>query len=373
MKKLLFALFLVLGLAFSLNVSADDMLSVYMENAENATFSGENGLTFYNAVTGQWLYAAAPEETVTVTAHDSGFSAEGKFNAEAEMLSVISVNQAPISWNGRKYRGYFRLDRQGGEFTVVNFVHMDNYLYSVLGREMSDSFPQEALKAQAICAKNFALGERGRHGNYDLCATTHCQAYSGVDAESADTVAAVAAVSGQAAYYDGKIAPLYFFATSGGVTEDIKNVWGSDIPYLKSVQDPYEPLDKASNLEWTKVMTAAEIEDRLTSRGIYIGKLIDIHADETAPTGRITALTFTGTEGSHTVYRESCRTTLGLNSQWFWLEPGYNDSGEPIYTISGRGWGHAVGMSQWGAYGMAQAGFNYIDILTHYFTGIYVQ
>lgn len=373
MKKLLFAFLLVLGLAFALNASADDMLSVYLEDADTAGFTGENGLTFYNAVTGQWLYTSAPGETVTVSGQNWGFTAAGKFNAGAEKLSVISAYQAPISWNGRKYRGYFRLDRKGGMFSVVNFVHMDNYLYSVLGREMSESFPQEALKAQAICAKNFALGERGRHGDYDLCATTHCQVYSGVDAESYATVAAVAAVSGQAAYYGGNIVPLYFFATSGGCTEDVKNVWGSDIPYLKSVQDPYEPIAQASNWGWSEVMTADEIEDKLASEGIYVGDLTDIHADGIAPTGRITALTFTGTAGRHTVYRESCRTVLGLKSQWFWIEPWYNDYGALVFTVSGRGWGHGVGMSQWGAYGMAQAGFNYIDILTHYFPGIYVQ
>ncbi len=373
MKKLMFALCLIFLMALSVTAGAEDMLSVYLDESSTASFTGENGLTFYNAATGQWLYTAAPGETVTVTAHDWGFSAGEKFNSGAEMLSVISVYQAPISWNGHKYRGYFRLDRQGGSFNIVNFVHMDNYLYSVLGREMSESFPQEALKAQAICAKNFALGERNRHGSYDLCATTHCQVYTGVDAESYSTVCAVAAVSGQAAYYGGKIVPLYFFATSGGCTEDIKNVWGSDIPYLKSVPDPYESPARATNWGWSTVMTAAEIENKLESKGIYIGSLLNIHAGEIAPTGRITALTFNGTDGSHTVYREQCRSILGLNSQWFWLEPGYNGNGELIFTISGRGWGHGVGMSQWGAYGMAEQGYSYVDILTHYFTGIYVN
>ena len=225
LKRLVFVLGVFLAsLLAAISVSAEDntMVKVGLKYGNNAvtaaSFSGENGLSFYNAVTGELLYFASPGETVALAKSGSGFGSEGKFTADnVTLLSVISVDRAPISYDSQKYRGYFLLDRSGGgNITVINIVHMDNYLYSVLGKEMSSSFPQEALKAQAICAKNFVLGEEGRHSGFDVCNTTHCQVYSGVSGESAETIAAVDAVSGKAAYYNGKIVPLYFSPQAAG-------------------------------------------------------------------------------------------------------------------------------------------------------------
>ncbi len=372
MKKILFVLCLVFGIMFAVEAGADSsMVSVGMESgASYARFSGENGLDIYDAVYGNLLYHAAPGENVDIYSYDGGFTSEGKFDAPISMLSVISVELAPISWNSEPYRGYFRLDRDGGTFTVVNFIHMDNYLYSVLGEEMGDYFPLEALKAQAICAKNFALCAHGRHSGYDVCATTHCQVYGGVNSESPNIKAAVDAVSGQAAHYAGDLVQLYFFATSGGATEDVSNVWGSVSPYLVSVPDPYEPADRASRYTWSTVLTSWEIQSKLADKGIYIGEITNVTVDEVTPAGRALTLTITGTEGSHTVRRESCRTILGLSSQWFTVNPYYDEAGTLCFAIDGRGYGHGVGMSQWGAYGMAMQGFSYVDILVHYFPGI---
>lgn len=409
MKKLVFVLCLILGLCLSGGAYAEEtMIQVGLGNASSATFSGENGLSFFNAGTGDLLYFAAPGESVTV---DADFRADGKFAADIELMSIASVNRAPISYNGSGYRGYFLLIKDGGSFKVINYVHTDNYLYSVLGKEMSSSFPQEALKAQAICAKNFVLGEKGRHKGYDVCATTHCQVYSGVSGESDATRAAVDAVSGKVAYYNGEIVPLYFFATSGGATESVKNVWGMDVPYLQSVSDPYEPADRALRHTWTVTLTAEEVRNKLSGKGVNIGDITSITIDETTGSGRVLALTFHGTSGSHTVRRETCRTILGLNSQWFTIASGdlvattgpvggnavitgngiqslegysilsangvslFSGLASPakVFTINGRGYGHGVGMSQWGAYGMAEQGYSYEDILTHYFTGIHIE
>lgn len=413
LKRFLFALGLILASLFAaMSVSAEDETMVLVgikygsSSVTSASFVGENGLSFYNAVTGELLYFASPGEAVTVIKSGNGYASEGKFMADnVTLLSIISVNRAPISYESKLYRGYFILDRSGGNITVINNVHMDNYLCSVLGKEMSPSFPQEALKAQAICAKNFVLGEEGRHNGFQVCNTTHCQVYAGVSGESAATRTAVDAVSGKAAYYNGKIVPLYFFATSGGATESVKNVWGMDVPYLQSVSDPYEPVGLASYYTWTATFTADEIKGKLADRGINIGDITNITIGETSASGRALSLTFWGTAGSHTVRREACRTVLGLKSQCFTIsgltatsgavEGGsvLTDSGVQelegysilsgngvsdfvgqagVFTFNGRGYGHGVGMSQWGAYGMAQQGYNYVDILTHYFTGIYI-
>ena len=191
-----------------------------------------------------------------------------------------------------------------------------------------------------------------------------------MNSESPNIKAAVDAVSGQAAHYAGDLVQLYFFATSGGATEDVSNVWGSVSPYLVSVPDPYEPADRASRYTWSTVLTSWEIQSKLADKGIYIGEITNVTVDEVTPAGRALTLTITGTEGSHTVRRESCRTILGLSSQWFTVNPYYDEAGTLCFAIDGRGYGHGVGMSQWGAYGMAMQGFSYVDILVHYFPGI---
>ena len=419
LKKLLFALGLILASLFAaMSAMAEDNTVVkvglkYGNSAvSSANFSGGGGLSFSNAATGEQLYYASPGETVAVKKSGNGFASDGKFSADnVGQLSVKSADSSQISYEGQLYRGSFLLSRSDGNITVVNAVHMDNYLYGVLGKEMSSSFPREALKAQAICAKNFVLGEEGRHSGFDVCNTTHCQVYAGVSGESDSIRAAVDAVSGKAAYYNGKIVPLYFFATSGGATESVVNVWGMDIAYLQSVSDPYEPADKASRYTWTATFSPGEVKDKLSAKGVNIGEITKITIDETTSSGRVLALTFHGTGGTHTVRRETCRTILGLSSQWFAIESGdmvatsgtlggksvltgngiKNLEGRSIlsasgvsvfsgqavtdgsFTINGRGYGHGVGMSQWGAYGMAEQGYTYEEILTHYFTGIYIQ
>ncbi|MGN1097754.1 MAG: SpoIID/LytB domain-containing protein [Clostridia bacterium] len=433
MKKTLIPLCLFLVCVFAgIGASAEEaMVRVGLKYGNSAVssaeFMSEYGLKFYNAVTGELLYTSAANEKVTVAKSGSGFASDGKFTAAGiKKLSVQSVNSTPITYGGAKYRGYFLLDISGGEnITVINNVHMNQYLYSVLGKEMSASFPIEALKAQAICAKNFVLGEKNRHSGagFDVCATTHCQVYAGVSSEADSTVKAVDAVDGKAAYYDGEIVPLYFFATSGGKTESVENVWGMKVPYLVSVDDPYEPADKASNYTWTATLTAEEISERLAAKNMSVGTVTEITVDKTAPSGRVLELTFNGTGGSKTVTRSECRSVIGtdkLYSQWFTVSSdgsggsadvmmsvngavggtkaltskgtaeikgkkilsadgitefsgGVSSAAGRVFTFSGRGYGHGVGMSQWGAYGMAQQGYSYVDILTYYFTGITIK
>ena len=206
---------------------------------------------------------------------------------------------------------------------------------------------------------------------------------------------------------------MYFFATSGGQTEDVENVWGTAYGYLKSVPDIYENPEKASRYRWSLNLTRAQIEEKLNSAGVSIGNLKKIEINSVSNTGRVTQMTFHGTEGSYTAKREKCRTILGLYSQKFTVTAdgdasiittsgvaqtplyalntngicsisGYNaltgkgtitnisinEDGADSYRIDGGGYGHGVGMSQWGARGMAENGFTYDQILHHYFTNI---
>ena len=386
------------------------------KSGDSFTVSGTSELTVYNAVTGDVLYISQPNEEVYIQMGSTGFMSSGKFDAST--ISKISVhsNDKIVSFDGKKYRGYIyaaRLDN--GELLVINYVGTDDYVSSVLGKEMSYTWPLEALKAQAVCARNFVLTRGSTHKNYgfDVCQTTHCQVYGGLESEHENTRRAAMETKGILAKYNGEVVGLYFFATSGGQTEDVENVWGSPYGYLKSVPDTYENPQKASRYSWNESFTRDEIEQKLTNAGVNIGTLKNITVDTTSASGRVTQLTFHGTSDNYTVKREKCRTILGLYSQKFTVNPdgqraivttsgkaeaplyavtsggvkalagysvlsgtnqkGYINAGienASSYTINGGGYGHGVGMSQWGARGMAETGFTYDKILTHYFTGI---
>lgn len=390
----------------------------YGSNAGNSvTVSSTDGVNIYDDVSGTLFYTAQPSEEVYIEMGSTGFASWNKFDASGyTKLSIQPANGGTIVCDKAEYRGHILIEkRENGELLVINYVGIDEYVSSVLGKEMSYTWPKEALKAQAVCARNFVLTRGSTHKAYgfDVCSTTHCQVYGGVQSEHANTRQAVEETKGIVARYNGELVGLYFFATSGGQTENVENVWGTAYGYLKSVPDTYENPQKASRYHWSVSLTRAQIEEKLNNAGASIGSLKKIEINSVSDTGRVTQMTFHGTEGSYTVKREKCRTILGLYSQKFTVAAdgdaniittsgiaqtplytlssngikttfGYNaltgngiianlpidENGADSYIIDGGGYGHGVGMSQWGARGMAENGFTYDQILHHYFTNI---
>ncbi len=379
--------------------------------------SSGGGIMVYNAQSGALLYTAGNDEQLYIEAGSTGFAALGKFSAENTLkISLQPQNGSLIYCDGKPYRGYILAELKAAEqICVMNVLGTDDYVASVLGKEMSYTWPIEALKAQAVCARNYVLCRGNAHKGYDfdVCATTHCQVYGGYESEHENTRRAVNETKNIVAKYQGKPVALYFFATSGGYTENCENVWGNEVGYLKAVEDKYENPQKASRYNWNVTLTRTQIEEKLKNAGANIGTLKSIAVNEVSSSGRVTKLTFTGSESSYTAKLEKCRTVLGLYSQKFSITSdgaasavttaGKADAplsvlsadglGKPValkaingaysigevsllsaesenYIITGHGYGHGVGMSQWGARGMAESGFSYTDILHHYFTNI---
>lgn len=391
-----------------------------------ALIKSSDALTVYNAETGDVLYTGTPGEAISIISDVNAFTSADKFYAPSvQKISVQPQNGQVITLDSTSYRGYILLSREAnGLMTVINVVGTEDYVASVLGKEMSYSWPKEALKAQAVCARNFVLCRGNSHKGYDfdVCTTTHCQVYAGLSGEHESTINAAYETKGMLATYNGAVVPLYFYATSGGYTEDVENVWGSKHGYLKAVPDTYENPQKASKYKWSVTLTKEQIEEKLQASGVNIGALKDITVDKVSESDRVTQMTFIGDSGSHTVKREKCRTSLGLYSQKFTVLSGnspnefatlYTTIGDvkgpfyitsggttvslssfsvidgsgkistlntktttvapDTYVIDGGGYGHGVGMSQWGARGMAENGFTYDEILKHYFTGIELE
>ncbi len=321
---------------------------------------------------------------------------------------------------GSEYEGYLTIINNEGKLTVINTVELEQYLCSVVGREMSSSFEIEALKAQAVAARTYALKKLGRHESYgfDVCAGVHCQAYLGVSAHHEKITQAVLETKGQALYYDNKLIDAVYSATSGGYTEAAVNVWGTDHPYLQAVSDEYEEEDVYGH-SWEKTLTADDATKIMKEHDFDVGFVTDIRIDEVTENGAVTKLTVVGTKGEKEFKRESCRNIFAAYtlSQAYTITPvtkepmlyttggavdkvnlyllSFEESlkyiGQQIYLLSadgvykkekdenvsyiftGRGYGHLVGMSQNGANGMAKNGFTYDEILLHYYTGAELQ
>lgn len=248
-----------------------------------------------------------------------------------------------VKIKGTRYRGDIIISSKGSEdkktLQVINHLEVESYLRGVVPREMPVSWYMEALKAQAVTARTYALRSLGRHRDegYDLCCGQHCQVYGGADAEFDRTDEAVESTEGRVLTYQGQLAQTFYHATNGGHTEVPENVWSNSLPYLESMPDPYddpanEDILVHSRAEWGPLeFTRQDLEKRLESHGIDIGPLLDVKIREKAPSGRVIDLEFVGAEGSYNASREKSRTIFsyadedgnnqpGLNSQMFDLE-----------------------------------------------------
>lgn len=329
------------------------------------------------------------------------------------------------------YRGGFETKFLADGLTVVNIVPVESYLYSVVCREMSSSWPVEALKTQAVCARNFALGRINYHKKYgfDVCRTVCCQAYSTTADQSESVHAAVDETRGQLLFHNDTLVQAVYSSSMGSSTESVENVWGTPFPYLVSVENPYEDTENIYNGKWTKTLTTERATQIMSNLGYDIGAVTDIQAIEYTPTGRVLKLRVVGTGGEKVFQRESCRTVfseatysqkytvsrggtavypvvyvasgnkaqsktmtsvsvLSGNNKITTVSNNYvvsngkvvkkhstqkNSGDSNTFVFTGEGWGHGVGMSQYGAKGMAEAGFDYEEILTHYYTGTHLK
>jgi stage II sporulation protein D len=348
------------------------------------------------------------------------------------IMPDITGDSDPQTWfKNNTYRGGFEYKRlSGNDITVINYVRLQDYVKGILPYEMSSSWPMEALKAQALCAKGYTLSNMGKHSvsGFDLCNTTDCQVYRGTYYASSNSDKAVDDTYGEFLLYNGEHVCAYYHSCDGGATEDACNVWGKDIPYLKGVIDPYEDIGKTWRLE----LTLEQLNWLAGAKGYSFGNLVNIYVSETTPMGNVRSITLVNSSGkSYSLSGEAARTffytpTLGntITSQRYTITPKYDRPvGSPVYingasyslkslkgvyaiggsgkaqltgdsavvitgsgnaevtasgadvppigfTISGSGYGHNIGMSQWGAYAMAQKGFTYDQILKFYYTGV---
>lgn len=209
-----------------------------------------------------------------------------------------------------RYRGSIQIDVIAGKLRAINMVGLEQYLYGVVPSEMPFNWLPEALKAQAVVARSYALATR-RTGAFDLYPDTRSQVYLGIEHEKPSTNAAVNATAGQVVLYEGEVAKTFFFSTSGGRTASAEDVFGEPVPYLVSVPDPYDSI--SPHHDWGPlVFTGGKLAKVLKMKG----RVVDLQP-ELNSSGRIKVLTVVGTKSTIAMQGADLRRRLGLRSTWF--------------------------------------------------------
>jgi len=405
--------------------SAKDSVQITSDAGFNVGYmDGGNFIHLYSF--GESSLSVAPTgNSATINVAGSVYDINGGNYAFAPINGIVKINGAP-------YRGGVEfIPDSNGKLTVINFVNINDYIAGVVGKEMSSSWPIEALKAQAVCARSFTITTWNKHSHqgFNLCGTQDCQAYLGMSGESESTRRAAAETRDQVVKYGSKIVETLYSSSHGGSSAYSKYVWGSELPYLTAVEDNFEANTGNPYETWTVVLTKADIEAKLKAKSINIGEVVDFKVTGADEFGRTYEVTIYGSNGTYVIKNDKTRTFFGLKSQKYRITPSNAAPAGPVqkevefsivpneyayasgvfvdalgafhnqtsgasfwnsgsstanqnptpesvaqyYTLTGHGWGHGLGMSQYGAKGMANLGYDYVAIIEHYYKGAKVS
>lgn len=264
-----------------------------------------------------------------------------------------------VSWGGELYRGAISFVARDSRLLVINRLDLEDYLRGVVPAEMQASWPQEALKAQAIAARSYVLNSLEPQSDYDICATTHCQVYSGTALENPLSDQAIADTRGLVLTYGGTFARTYYHSDSGGVLASSSEVWGEDLPYLQARADVQADTP---HRRWSFAIDPAQLASAVRAAGFEIGTPTGLTVLSFTASGRVDGLQVRGTSGTAQFHGNETTALLrgvGLKSTRLTVTG-------PL-SVSGDGWGHGVGMSQYGARSLAHAGHAYDEILAFYY------
>lgn len=398
--------------------TAETELRVLLRRADALEVAALGGPLQLRDADGRTLLTLAPGQSLAlapsgggIAARRSGSGADLRLPPSAAALRLEPLDPASpalLALGERRYRGRLVVRREGDQLLAVNHIGLEAYLPSVVGSEMPASWPLEALSAQAVAARTYALSQRRPAAAFDVKATVASQVYRGVEAETASTRAAVARTRSQVLLHDGSLIQAVFHSSSGGSTENSGEMWSRQLPYLVSVpdfdhtspvsawqlrfspeqlRDLFRETDGAARIEVLAAsasgrirrarvigprgsldLTGAELRQRLGLRSTLVrfafeqgGAAPQAEATLEAPAdGALPADSATGS------------VTLAAARARLLPPPPLTATGRleaPILVASGRGFGHGVGMSQWGAYAMALRGSSYAEILRHYYRG----
>ncbi|MBI5328734.1 MAG: SpoIID/LytB domain-containing protein [Deltaproteobacteria bacterium] len=311
-----------------------------------------------------------PFSPITIALEESGALIVNNSKTDSSKV-VFSSDNDMLYLNGRKYRGKMEIIKEQKGLLVINELPLEFYVAGLINHEISSKWHMEVVKTQAVIARTYAIYQKKKRNTwaYHVESTVADQVYAGSIAEDDRSLYAVKETAGEVLTYNGEFALTVYHSNGGGMTEDSKNVWGGDYPYLKQVKSLF---DKDSlNFSWTLNITSQSIESALKGAGYSITDIKDITPLHTTNSGRVTKVIIYHSKGDTDITGEDLRKAVGydkLKSTIFTVQA-INGS----FVFNGKGSGHGVGLSQWGAKGMAEKGYRYRDILEHFYPGTRIE
>ncbi|MGH7524440.1 MAG: SpoIID/LytB domain-containing protein [Gemmatimonadales bacterium] len=365
-------------------------------NVHRATIGSGGGLRIEDPDEGdiRQLDAGASFDAVTRGPDVALLDTRGAVSRPVLVIEPVD-RTGTLRLNGRDYRGALELRRSDSGLTVINRIPLEEYVAGVVGAELGQRAPgeMEALKAQAIASRTYAIRNQGRwkQRGYDLASTTSDQVYAGEAADNSLAVTAAAATRGEILTWNGQPIDAFYFSTCGGRTEDGAAAFaGAARPYLHSIDD-VDPSGTpwcagSPRFHWTAGWTAGELAATLRRTlppenlpTALASGVTDLRIIDRTRTGRVASLALANRNGRVVITGQAIRRVLSpadggpLRSADFTIRISRSGGRIERVDIDGRGNGHAVGMCQWGAIGRARAGQDYRTILASYFPGTDIQ
>ena len=375
MKKI-FSVIFIITLTLMLNIgfvipaqnSLDPVMRVLIiDDKESISLRLRGGYKIYTVNSDTPLMEGS-NLLANVTATTGGLVV-GEKEIKTSGVKVKVAKDSNIYVDGRQFRGDIDIVRKDNlKLMVINYIALDDYLYGVLYHEVSHRWPMEAIKAQAVAARTFALyqARQNKAQVYDLRSDIYSQMYGGRTSEKWTTTRAVDLTKDQILVYNGDILPAYYHATCGGYTEDASNLWNENVPPLKGV--PCNYCKDSPHYRWEKNIPLWTLENKLKGAGYKIGKISSVTILSKNKSGRVDKIEIKDNAGvSGILTGKDFRQMLGPNE----IRSTKFDASIVwgMLVIDGLGWGHGVGMCQWGAYGMALKGKRSEEILIYYYPG----
>lgn len=367
--RVFFFLLVVICLSTSVVTAKSKLIRVsVLRDVDHFTLGVEGRHTVLDYNTGAKLNVGV-RLLPTLVIFDHGKIRIGDRIYENQRLIIDPRQDASLRVNDKHFRGMLIILNTGSALTVVNSIEIEQYIRGVLYHEISDKWPLEAIKAQAVATRTYALYSIEKYSarDYDVTNDVYSQVYGGKTAERFRTNLAVRDTKGEVLTYKGKIFPAFFHANSGGVTEDASELWNIDLPPLKGgVESPYSV--NSPHYRWRRNFRLKDIQDDLIAHGFKVGPIKSIRVAERNKSGRVRQLEFIDRSGTKLMVEgKAFRDALGPNV----LKSNLYDVEMKGYYVDlvGHGWGHGVGMCQWGAYNMARMRFSYQQILKFYYPG----
>lgn len=291
----------------------------------------------------------------------------GKDEWTFQSLRIEPLEDGDLMLNRSHFRGSVDISvNNAGLLYAINQLDVEDYLYGVLHYEVAPWWPMEALKAQAIAARTYALYQASvsRVNEYDLKSSTSSQVYGGSATEKFRTKRAVDLTAGEVLTYQGKIFPAFFHATCAGITAGANELWKINIPPLAGgVHCGFCRF--SPHTHWNAKVPLSEIEEKMTKYGHPIGRILKIEIITETPSARAGSLRITGTDGDFVMAAKDFRVWIGgerVRSTLFKIL-----IRDDMALFNGRGWGHGVGLCQWGTLGQAWLGHDHEKILKFYY------